>query len=114
MWDRGLQGVGGMFGDLRRATNPYSNRMMLAGIGMLSGKNASEGWEGRRGHEGPRSGLGAGYRAQARARMQGLMNDPESGILSKLTEKERAVVAGDPELTRAVFAAGMPRSARSI
>jgi hypothetical protein len=103
------QGAQGMFGGLRRgfraggqALHPYSNRLMLAGLGMLGG-----------GPSDAMKGLVAGSaldtedadRRKLNELLKGLQNDPEGGgLMAGLTEAERNYVANDPAAVRTLLA----------
>jgi hypothetical protein len=101
MWDRMSSGVGGMFSNLGERTSPYSNRLTMAGLGMLSGGNANEGWSGAM------QGLVAGSamdtdrndRRKRDAAIQALMNDPEGeGILSGITGAQQDYLFANPDV----------------
>lgn len=108
IWD-GLQQTGqGMFGGLSRgfqgganALNPYSNRLLAFGAGMLGG-----------GPAGAARGLIAGSaldredaeRRKQDAALQGLMGQ-EDGLLGGFSEPERAYLAANPDALNAVIGA---------
>ena len=101
MFDRLGQGVGGMFEGVRGWSQPRSNRLMLTGMGMLSGRNG-EGWEGAM------KGLVAGSALDTenkRERALGaLLNDPNS-TLGDLPAADRAFIAGNPDVAGGLMAA---------
>jgi len=99
----------GMFGGLRRgfqagnrALHPYSNRLMLAGLGMLGG-----------GPSDAMKGLVAGSaldtedadRRKLNAAIQGLMDDTSgTGLLAKASPAERAYLLASPPTLSKVMA----------
>ena len=100
------QGMQGMFGGLQarfsrraNALNPYSNRLLAFGAGMLGG-----------GPAGAAKGLIAGSaldREDAERRrqdeaLQGLMGQ-EGGLLAGFSEPERAYLAANPDALNAVI-----------
>lgn len=100
------QGAQGMFGGLRRgfqaggqALHPYSNRLLLAGLGMLGG-----------GPSDAMKGLVAGSaldtedadRTKLNKALQALQDDPES--LANLSSGERNFVLNDAETARLALA----------
>ena len=102
MFDRLSQGVGGMFEGVRGWSQPRSNRLMLTGMGMLSGRTGPEGWEGAM------KGLVAGSALDTenkRERALGaLLNDPNS-TLGDLPAADRAFIAGNPDVAGGLMAA---------
>ena len=94
MFDRVGQHVGGMFGGIRDWSQPKSNRLMLTGMGLLSGKNSSEGWEGAM------KGLVAGSALDTERRRERSIRNAiaEGGTFSDLTPQEQAVLGENPEL----------------
>jgi hypothetical protein len=104
-----LSGAQGMFGGLRRgfqrggqALHPYSNRLMLAGLGMLGG-----------GPSDAMKGLVAGSaldtedadRRKLNEAIQGLMDDTSgTGLLAKASPAERAYLLASPPTLSKVMA----------
>jgi hypothetical protein len=108
MVDGMLSAGQGMFGGLKRgfqaggqALHPYSNRLMLAGMGLLSGRD---------GMQNAMKGLVAGSaldtedadRRKLNKALQALQDDPES--LSNLSSGERNFVLNDAETARLALA----------
>jgi len=110
MFGGNLGGLQGMFGGLSRgfrrggqALHPYSNRLLLTGMGLLSGG---------RGMGDAMKGLIAGSaldtedadRRKLNAAIAALQNDTEGGLFSGLSEAERNYVANDPAAVRTLIA----------
>jgi len=105
------QGMQGMFGGLRRgfsagnrALHPYSNRLLLAGMGLLSGRD---------GMANAMKGMIAGSaldtedadRRKLNEAIQGLMDDTSgTGLLAKASPAERAYLLASPPTLSKVMA----------
>jgi hypothetical protein len=93
----------GMFGGLRRgfhaggqALHPYSNRLMLTGMGLLSGRD---------GMANAMKGMIAGSaldtedadRTKLNKALQELQNDPNSSLFAGMSQPEIDVISSDPD-----------------
>ena len=94
--------AGGMFEGIGQSVGPYSNRLMLTGMGLLSGKNRSEGWEGAM--KGLVAGSAMDTERGGRRALEGLMN-AEGGVFSDLAPEEREALSKNPEIAAQAFGA---------
>lgn len=94
--------AGGMFEGLGESVGPYSNRLMLTGMGLLSGKNAQEGWEGAM--KGLVSGSAMDTERGGRKALEGLMNS-EGGVFSDLSDAEKEALSKNPDIAAQAFGA---------
>lgn len=104
------QGLQGMFGGLKRgyqagnrALHPYSNRLMLAGMGLLSGRD---------GMANAMKGLVAGSaldtedadRTKLNKALQELQNDPNNTLFAGMSQPEIDIISGDKDTLGAFVA----------
>jgi hypothetical protein len=106
-----FSGMQGMFGGLRRgfqaggqALHPYSNRLLLTGMGLLSRDPDAMGQAMKGMIAGSALDTEDADRRKLNKALQDLQNDPEgSGLFAGLTEAEQNYVAQDPAAIRALI-----------
>ena len=98
------RGVGSMFEPVKGWAAPRSNRLLMAGLGMLSGRTSQEGFGGAM--KGLVAGSALDKDAARSLALESLMNE-EGGVLANASPGERRFLSKDPDAAASAIVAGL-------